>query len=540
MKKIFYIIALIIIITSCYKDMGNYEYNEINKISVKGIDTLVSCDQMDILKIPVTIEGTQYSDTSIFEYAWEVNKKIVATTKDLEINANFPIGENEARFIVTDKALGTKAFKVFRINVSSATAGDGILILSKVDGHGELSFKRLDKDGSAFSPNYYASVTGSILGINPKKIHRNFAPESGNANSGLNIEIDQKLRSLSDQTIVAITPNKYLDQYFFTSRGSVYPPVINTFDVAAAQHIYLSNAPFGMVGHKRNLFVIANGQLFSDELVQIPAMNVSLNTTKIQKTSPLKGMLAPAMFLSLFEPTGKQDYKASDFIYLFDRTYGKFLYTALSGDPIIEMPKVKDFVGYDLIYATHTSLKNYSIAILTNGSAFKLVYLKLPTTNAEIATVSFSVISEIDVSGIINAETKIYPMRAEPYIYFTSGNKLYYHNIRSLEDGTAITNSSAIADLTQYGYDANAKITCMNISRTENEILLGVSRYGSDTDGKGEELKGDLLVLERKTLKLVKKYESVSGYPVDVIIKYQKYLREGKLDGSIVTDNLKF
>ena len=38
----------------------------------------------------------------------------MATTKDLNVYANFPLGINTARFVVTDKELGTKAFKNFK------------------------------------------------------------------------------------------------------------------------------------------------------------------------------------------------------------------------------------------------------------------------------------------------------------------------------------------------------------------------------------------------------------------------------------------
>ena len=93
----------------------------------------------------------------------------MSTAKDLNVYVNFPLGENEARFVVTDKELGTKAFKYFKINVSSSTAGDCILVLSKHKGHAELSFKRLDKEGSVFTPNFYEALTGNYLGTNPRK-----------------------------------------------------------------------------------------------------------------------------------------------------------------------------------------------------------------------------------------------------------------------------------------------------------------------------------------------------------------------------------
>ena len=43
-----------------------------------------------------------------------------------------------------------------------------------------------------------------------------------------------------------------------------------------------------------------------------------------------------------------------------------------------------------------------------------------------------------------------------------------------------------------------------------------------------------MLVLDLKTGELVKKYEGISGVPVDVKIKYQKWLRDGKEGGNVV------
>mgnify|MGYP000392838286 FL=1 len=78
------------------------------------------------------------------------------------------------------------------------------------------------------------------------------------------------------------------------------------------------------------------------------------------------------------------------------------------------------------------------------------------------------------------------------------------------------------------------------LSRTEQEILLGISRYGEDTEGMGEELKGDVLVLDLKNMNMIRKYEGVAGYPVDLMVKYQKFLRDGKENGVDVSDVLYF
>ena len=51
---------------------------------------------------------------------------------------------------------------------------------------------------------------------------------------------------------------------------------------------------------------------------------------------------------------------------------------------------------------------------------------------------------------------------------------------------------------------------------------MGVSRYGSDVTGESDELKGDVIVLDTETWKVRNYYPEVSGYPADVLVKYQE------------------
>lgn len=533
MKHIIILISIVGVFSSCYKDKGNYDYTEINKISINGIDSLIKCDQMDLLNIPVTLEGTQYADSTRFTYEWEVNRKVIATTKNLSINANFPLGESDGRFIITDKELGTKAFKLFKIDVANATAGDMILVLSKYKGHAELSSKRLDKDGYRFSPNYYYSVVGNYLGTNPQSLHRNYVPEKTSVNSGLKVLVDNKLKCLNEETLIESAPNQYVDQFFFIKRMSVYPPEVTLFDISAVRH---QTTTYGNI-KSTYLFVVVNGALCHDQYLSVGTNELTL--TFFLKKSPFGGKLSSSFFPASLVPSGTTDYVQSDFIYVFDDTHNKFVYA--NGPDIKPCPELGEYPGYSMSYSSHTSAANYGVAVLRNGQQTKLLSLKVPGKANQIATIPFTVISDLNVSDdIINNSTSYYMMKTEEYMMFATNNKLYRYNLRNLQDGIAPGAGQVIVDLSSFGYGADAKITCMDVSRTEKEILLGVSRYGNDTDGMSDELKGDVLVLDLQTRQLIKKYEGISGNPVDVKIKYQKYLRDGKLNGTTVSDNLFF
>ena len=539
MKKIITFLFLLILAYACYDDKGNYDYRDINQISIQDIDSLILCDQMELLSIPVTLVGSQYSDSSRFTYIWEVNQKVVARTKDLNIYANFPLGMNTARFVVTDKELGTKAFKNFRINVSSSTAGDGILVLSKYQGHAELSFKRLDRKGSSFTPNYYEVLTGNRLGTNPRKIHRCYIPEAANVNSGLKIEADHRLKCLSEETLVEIGENKYLDHNFFISRAMSLPPDITEFDVKACWHLTTSATTTNLGGY---IFVIANEELWHDQRMAMPAFGVDLNLTFMQKASPWQGQLSSVMFLASLTGNNTQGYNSPELLYLFDENKGQFIYANVnSATANMACSGLGTYTGYSLLYGTHTASPNQAVAVLGNGSTYRMLYLKLPSKAGEIATIPFTVLVDVAVPAeIVHSGTSYYPMKNENYMFFATDNCLYRYNLRDLENGHAPGSQNRIIALTDFGYNADDKITCMTVSRTEQEILLGISRYGEDTEGMGEELKGDVLVLDLKTMNMIRKYEGVAGYPVDLIVKYQKYLRDGKENGVEVSDVLHF
>ena len=109
-------------------------------------------------------------------------------------------------------------------------------------------------------------------------------------------------------------------------------------------------------------------------------------------------------------------------------------------------------------------------------------------------------------------------------LFFSSGNALYRYNILDIEGKTVPSASGKLIDLTQLGYDASATIKDIFVSRTERPLLMAVSRYGSDTEGTGEELKGDLLYFDLNisngtiSYREDKSVKGISGNPVNVRI----------------------
>ena len=130
-------------------------------------------------------------------------------------------------------------------------------------------------------------------------------------------------------------------------------------------------------------------------------------------------------------------------------------------------------------------------------------------------------------------------------LFFTTENAVYRYDVKSIAQNSAPNTNSKIVDLAALGYGTDAVITDICVSRSEKTLLVGVSRYGNDAEGSGEELKGDLLYFDFDVSNVTAVYredksaKGISGIPVDVEIKYQTWWRNGLgEDGVTLRDNI--
>jgi len=540
-------------LASCYKDLGNDVYHEINELEIKGLMSRYEKDQDDSLKIPIDLSGTQYSDTTKFTFAWEIAQKIVSTHKDLKIKVNMSIGEQLGRLIITDKTNSAKSYFRFSLRVSSSTAGDLIVVLSKYNGEAELSYKRLDKDGE-FVVNYYKSRFGVPLGTGPKSIHVNYnhwstqVPFSDVATlGGLQVLSEEGLKILDKNTMGPKTNLDYITGATFAAALPPYPiQDVSNFkpELVSYQVSTWSHNPYGGINQSGNLVLISNGGLY---FIQIEKSGSRFYVNQ----KPTGGYLAPAYcYASLTNhiqaantPLKMRGYNVSSYMLMYDDLNGKFLYSNFGSYPgkILDTDKkeyMPSYPGYKMIHATHTSNPNKCIAVLHNGIQTKLVYLTVPNNGTELKNMPFAVNGTVDVSKeVIRADSKFYTMKYSPYLIFSSGNKLYRYNALNVLNNSAPT--EVIADLRTMGYDADASISSFTVSRTEKTLIMAVSRYHNDAELNSTAVMGDVVMMNLNnasiSLEFNKKYEGVSGKAADIKIKYQTHQRDGvNMDGLYV------
>lgn len=545
MKKlnlISFALLFVLYLSGCYDDLGNYDYHEINEIEVDSIQALYERDVDDSLHICPIIRGSQYSDTSRFNYEWEIANQIVGTSHDLHIVINMTPGNKVCRYIVEDKETGVKRFSQFRLNVSSSTAGDLLMVLSKYQGRAELSYLRLDKEAN-WAINYYQDRNGESLGTNPQQLltcycEATVAYPFSCRLGRLMILCDDRVSLFDKSTLEIDTLHPYLTGEDYTGVASYPPPDIEGYQsqyLSEVVDIWRSNA-YGSGFQTSNIFCeISGGALYT---VNNVSNGVWTPSYSYNVGSPYDGTLSPFGYWDAMTPTITEPgrlvqygYDPGDFI-VFDETEGRFAYANYGRVYEIETDYVKAYPGYQLIWGSATNRPNdASIAVLSNSSQCQLVMLEDGLDEDERETKTL--VAEVSGGNVMSPSSKFYMMKNNDYLFFSNGNALYLYNILNISSRTAPAPGNKVLDLTEYGYDAEAVITDVCVSRTEQTLILGVSRYGSDTEGNGEELKGDILYfdLNNSTLQLTyredKSARGIAGIPVDVEIKYQTHWRDG-------------
>jgi hypothetical protein len=248
-----YIIAvLLIVLTACYKDKGNYDYVELKPPVLTNFDSSYIAYVGDSLIISpvITLPGGK-TDVSC---AWKIELPDEARSADYEGNSlrivyGFGARNRNATLIITDNSNGMKYFYNFTI-VGKTAFTTGTVVLSESAGVGKLSFVK--PDGS-IQPNIYEGINSEELGTGPLQIvpvqnqfYMNVLTSywvlcSGGTHPAVQIDANDMKRM------------KYISENFYEPPAALNPqfllPVINGTTIAIInQQMYLGTtetAPFG-------------------------------------------------------------------------------------------------------------------------------------------------------------------------------------------------------------------------------------------------------------------------------------------------------
>lgn len=170
--KLILIIISIFTATSCMKEKGNYDYSDLNEITIDTLN-MRTLSQFDSLKLTPVISQSKFDTEENLDFLWywyrtDVDERIIdtlSTERNLKYYAGDEPGKYGLRLKVTDRRTGLYARLPIDIVISGGNSG--LLVLSSINNKANLTIVNEAKD--LFQDAYYAA-NGEHAGENPISI----------------------------------------------------------------------------------------------------------------------------------------------------------------------------------------------------------------------------------------------------------------------------------------------------------------------------------------------------------------------------------
>ena len=402
MKKLTHIFPLLVLVVSCTKDHGNYEYKEINAVQITAEESDFMLNMLDTLVINPILEGSmeEIGDDSGYEFLWTIytttsyHADTISRERNLVYLINKVPGNYRISFRVKPLATGVSYRYQFNLTVMTELQR-GFLALSEVDGKANVTF--VNVMGNVYEDIFY-NINGQHAGTNPVAIR---------------------------WTMEA--PNDYIAIICDDERGGVYASGLSfthMFDYAdwfyegldvikpQAYHVY-SNQSFIVNNNKlhyrdRNYNLIIDGQSVRVE-------------SKFYAAYPGNYEASPVYVRNNIHYCSKNQ----RFLYIPAPTQPNIFSTAADPDnPIFDPANV----GLDLVYAKMTRAPRGILdmdAIFENEDGTRY-YLKYNINNpSAIVPIKKEVLPS---AYHINHATSFAGNHDEDFFYYGSGNKVYVYD----------------------------------------------------------------------------------------------------------------
>lgn len=247
MKKTFIIASLLnifILLNSCYEDKGNYDYKNINRITIKKLkaeDGWGATFGSTLNIIPELVFENGNNDESHLKYKWAIENVPHREWNERNFNwvADTVLGSKYLALTITDTRTGILYTSTFDLRVGQefGTLSE-VTILSEKDGNSQLSVIKFDlssknKRTTIKSANIYENVyeerQKEVLGQGPVSIYEHFTRTKNSSPKNSQYLILQKSGAVD---VIGSTITKDVD-FKNTFIGGAYPPLVQEISSAA-------------------------------------------------------------------------------------------------------------------------------------------------------------------------------------------------------------------------------------------------------------------------------------------------------------------
>lgn len=494
MKKIYFVILFlsVCLLYSCYEDKGNYEYQQLNDVTISIPLETSEYSLGDVLKIEPTMSFATGKESGDLVYSWSLNRREISA----ERNLNWIVDEEgkymDLRLTVTDHRTGVSYFGSEMITVTSPYVNNGWLILSEKEGTSMLTFlrpttKTVQGEGGKEEEVYDCVVTKDVYGIS----------NAGASLGGKPISISQHFVSFYSED----KPEDMTSWIWLVQQGGQ-----GTIDISGSAYQMEGNLPTMFIngGYPQgfepqrvydmlylSLAIGTDGKIYTRVKESYKLFNTSYFLDEMPlsyKQQPVDGTMivrAPRFCdhggTLLYDKNSKCYFHLCDYwVYYsssggyYKKYSGQLIVPTITNTPNSEWGKLDDMSGYTVFYLdaykdnTWSGL-NYK-SIIEKDSR---IYIQDFTVhdfsggNSVDATMN-SQVEATELASIISPEANnkyalFYSQDTRPYLLVTHDNILYFYYFKGGEGSR----------LHKY-HEFNAPIASIDVDNTQNFGHAGV------------------------------------------------------------------
>lgn len=427
--KLVYLSALLALVYSCKKDQNNYNYEVLNKLSVKLDETNYTVVQRDALQIkpviteslsgsgPYKYEWVAYKTTDIPSYAISASNpatKAFKLSEQKDLNAEIVLapGQYFIQYTITDTKTNLKTFNQYNLTVNGKYY-DGWLVMSNKAGKADLSFIR--RDDQVFmnvisAPNNGLELTGKGLA----------------AFSAIQAQMED-VNVFTDQEVYRFSANDFA----LTGKSSAL------FETNITP---ISNPSYGVNTINFDQYVVSNGNVYAS---LTPSAGLGRYSDKFNV--PANASVFPYFM------TGSKYYTL-----FYDNVGKRFLQNSYNTRSLLVFPSITgDDVKYDVSNVGKTAIAidrgpgNEYFLVMKDNTDYYL-YSILPN-NAKPAGVMQNMSAMPDIAQAVSFAASA----VNRQMYYAVGNKIYLYDISA--------NSAKLA----YQFPANTVIRDMEMLKSK-------------------------------------------------------------------------
>lgn len=429
---------------SCIEDEGNYDYTDLTQVSILSVPNNWTAYIGEEFVFDPEIDYGD-ADSSEFSYIWisELQyqwQDTVCTEKVLR-HTWTQMGWYMNTLLVKHNPTGALTTSQFFLTISSKYA-TGWSVLAEENGKSVLSYIRREStgDGATYTPikDIYTQLQGEDLGTGPIRLGRHYSSESDEIlviqESGA-VEI-----SGLDFTKAATTESEFI--------GGTYPA---GFEPKQAEYASRIDAILGTDG---NVYTRINPTPYSFHLSlygDVPAFN----NARIAKLFYYDGQIFA------------HDELNNRLLAIYDEPQaytGQVIYVSHHPDstvvsnftPLEALGEGTEIVFMDYYTVEGAGGTNWAQIIKKGNDYYFRTYIT-SLTNGSSNMYTFNETEELFVGNDLVNEDSKYCLDGNSYLFFSSGNKLYYWNMITAPE-VFYTFNSDIVDMERYAYDSREEI----------------------------------------------------------------------------------